>query len=426
MPADTRTDTATTLRPARLGRHFHRLWAGESVSLLGNATASVFVPLVAVVGLDASPTWMGLLTACAWLPWFVIGLPAGAWVDRQQPRRVMIGADLVAAAAAASVPVAWFLDALTLPHLVAAAFVGGTCTVFFRAAYPRLVRAVTEDGDAAAAFGRLTGTESFMQVAGPGVAGALLAVLHAATGLLLDAISFLVSAAFLRRMPSVELDESAPEPLRRRIAQGLRTTVADPFLRFSLGMGGASNFGLTGYGALLVLYLVDLGLDGGSVGTYFMIAALGGVIGSALGAPLARRIGTGRASTVLLLGAPVSFLIGLPTQRSQLWLSLLGYILVGVMVVAGNVVRSSWRQRYVPRDLLGRAVTATSTVNYGTMPLAGALSGWLGTAVGVRTSILLMAGVHVIACWLVVLSPLVRLRELPLPESEEAAAERPG
>ena len=93
-------------RPARTVAGFGLFWFGEGVSLLGNATSSVLLSLLAVVRLQAGPGWMGALTASAWLPWLVIGIPAGAWVDRHSPRRVMIAADLVAAATMFSVPVA--------------------------------------------------------------------------------------------------------------------------------------------------------------------------------------------------------------------------------------------------------------------------------------------------------------------------------
>ncbi|AKT51828.1 MFS transporter [Arsenicicoccus sp. oral taxon 190] len=416
--------SSTTAR----GRDFHLLWAGEGVSILGATTGTILVPLLAVLHLHAGPGWMGALTAATWLPWLVVGLPAGAWVDGWPVRRVMIAADLVSAASTASIPLAWWLGRLTLPHLLVAALVTGTAAVFFRTAYVKLIPAVVPDEQLDSANSRLFGTEAASMVVGPGVAGRLSSVLGPALGLVVTVGGFIVSALCLTaiRAGRVEQpDEEEREGLLARVAAGVRYVVHDPYLRWLAVIGALSNLGLTGYGALLVLYLVGLGLDDGGVGTYFMIAALGGVVGSAVGARLARRIGTGRASTVLLLGAPAAFLVGLPTQRGQLWLSLLGYILVGTMVVAGNVVRGSWRQRYVPREMLGRALTATSTVNYGTMPLAGVLAGWLGSTVGVRTTILLMAGVHVIACWLVLLSPLARLRALPLPEPQVAAAARP-
>ncbi len=140
-PTPTPVAEATSLRQ---NRNFNLLWLGEGVSLLGNATTAVLLPLLAVVGFDAGPGWMGALTAAAWLPWLVIGLPAGAWVDRLPPRRVMITSDLVAAAALASVPVAWATDTLTLAQLVGVALANGTCAVFFRTAYGKLIPDIVE------------------------------------------------------------------------------------------------------------------------------------------------------------------------------------------------------------------------------------------------------------------------------------------
>jgi MFS family permease len=120
------------------------VWSGEGVSLLGAATTSILLPLLAVTHFHAGPGWMGQLTAAAWLPWLLIGLPAGAWLDRLDPRAVMITADLVSAATLASVPLGWWLGFLTLPQLLVVAVLGGAATVLFRTAgvrsepvYPR-------------------------------------------------------------------------------------------------------------------------------------------------------------------------------------------------------------------------------------------------------------------------------------------------
>lgn len=411
--------------PARppLGRDFHLLWAGETVSLVGNATTSILLPLAAVLELHAGPGWMGALAAATWLPWLVIGLPAGAWVDRLDARRTMIVADIAAALTLITVPVAAWLDHLTLPHLVLAALAGGASTVFFRTAYTTIIPRLVDDAALDTANARLFGTEATAMVVGPSVAARLAAAGGPAFGLAIDAASFLVSAVCLWRIkpgrPAHGRDEEEQaEGLGARIREGLAFVLRDRYLPWLVVIGGLSNLGLTGYGALLVLYLVrDLGLTTDMVGWYFTTGAIGGVIGSVIAVPLARRIGTGRLHTVALLAAPAALLVGLPTDRSQVWVSAFGYVLVGTCVVGGNVVRASWRQRYVPAEVLGRTVTAMSTVNFGTMPLAGVLAGWLGSTVGVRPTILAMAGLHVVACWLVVASPLVRLRELPARET---------
>ncbi|WP_340385675.1 MFS transporter [Streptomyces sp. SS7] len=108
---------------------FFLLWTGETVSGLGNSITVVALPLIAVAVLDASSTAVGLLAAVVWLPWLLVGLPVGAWVDRTRKRPLMIACDLVAGAALASIPLAAWLDALTFQHLVVVALICGTAAV---------------------------------------------------------------------------------------------------------------------------------------------------------------------------------------------------------------------------------------------------------------------------------------------------------
>lgn len=427
----TRTAPVAAAPPLSRNRDFGLLWFGEGVSVLGNATTSVLLPLLAVVGFDAGPGWMGLLTAAAWAPWLVVGLPAGAWVDRLPARRVMVASDVVAALTLASVPAAWALDLLTLPHLAAAAFANGVCTVFFRAAYPSLVRQVAPSEQQESAFARLFGTESAMQVAGPGLGGVLAQLLSAAWGLAADALSFLVSAACLLRL---RLDrpgtESARDPgddetsLWTRIREGVDYIRHDRLLRFFTVMGGASNFGLTGYGALLVLFLVrDVHLGEGAVGAVMAVGAVGGVVGAAIATGISRRLGSARTLLALqLLAGPPALLVPLGAPGPRLAAMVLGMLLVGIGVVAGNVVRGAWRNRYVPAEMVARQVTTAQVVNLGTMPVAGLVAGWLGSAIGLRETIALMAGVHVLACASMWWSPLRGLRDMPEPDSTVAAA----
>lgn len=145
MPENAPTTAAAQTGEALLGRNFTLLWSGETVSLLGTATTSVLLPLLAVSTFHAGPGWMGLLTAAAWLPWLIIGLPAGAWLDRLPPRRVMIIADLVAATTLTTVPLAAWSGGLSLSQLIIVALLGGVATVFFRTAYVKLLPLIVAD-----------------------------------------------------------------------------------------------------------------------------------------------------------------------------------------------------------------------------------------------------------------------------------------
>jgi hypothetical protein len=107
----------------RLPRAFRVFWFGEAVSLFGTATTATLLSLLAATQLDAGPGWMGVLAAATWSPWLILGLPAGALADRWPPRTTMIMSDLIAATAAATVPLLWLTGTLSLPALVAVAFV---------------------------------------------------------------------------------------------------------------------------------------------------------------------------------------------------------------------------------------------------------------------------------------------------------------
>lgn len=435
MPASRTTATAPPpSRRPRLGRSFRLLWAGEGVSLLGTATTSVLLPLLAVTQFGAGPGWMGLLTAAAWLPWLLVGLPAGAWLDRLDPRRVMIAADLVAAVTLSTVPLAWALGLLKLPQLLVVALLGGVATVFFRTAYIKLLPLIVPSAHLETANARLLGTESAMQVAGPGLAGVLAQVVSAAAGLVLDVVGFLFSAWCLWR---IRIDPAARRPtpsitdrLRTQIAAGVRVVLGDRHLRVLMVIGGMSNFGLTGYSALLVLFLVrGLGLSSGRLGVVLMIGSVGGVLGALVAPVLARRLGAGRASTLFFLVAgPSALLVGAPSDSEHAYLTSLGLFLVGMAVVGGNVIRGAWRQRYIPAHLMGRVVTTMQVVNYGTMPLAGVVAGLLGQRIGVQPAITVLAGVHACASLSVLLTSYGRGRDLPaaMAGSASRSGERQG
>ncbi|MDQ2845285.1 MAG: MFS transporter [Actinomycetota bacterium] len=397
------------------------LWTGEAISLLGNSTSGLLLPLVAVTQFHAGPGWMGLLTAAAWLPWLLIGLPAGAWVDVWNPRRVMLWADLGAAAATASVPLAWFLHLLSLPQMLVVALINGTCTVFFRAAYQRLLPRIVPAANLVGANSALQGTESATQLAGPSLAGLLAQLAGAAAGVLVDAVSFLVSAAFLQALRPSDIaadpqPQPAPEPLRRRIADGMRFVAGDRFLRAFTLIGGISNLGLTGYGTLLVLFMVEkLGLNAGTIGVLGTAASAGGVLGAFAAAPLSARLGGARALLILrTLGGPPALLIPFASSGRGVIFYVVGSFLVAFFVVAGNVLTGAFRQRYVPGPLMGRVVTSSQLVNFGTMPVAGLLAGWMGGQFGLRATMLMMAGIHTAACLGNLIGPLRGLRSLPI------------
>ena len=241
-------------------RDFRLLWIGETVSQVGNAMAVVGVPLVAVVVLHASTFAVGALTAAGWLPWLVIGLPAGAWVDRLPVRPVMITADLVAAALYAAVPIAAWTGMLTTGLLVAIQLAAGSASVVFMTGYQVYLTSVVDAADLIEGNTKMQGSASAAAFAGPGLAGILAQALGAVTALACNAVSFGVSACCLLAAtprPTLQGPEpAARHPLRREVADGVLLLVRDPYLRPMTVFWAAANLALTGYTALLVVFLV--------------------------------------------------------------------------------------------------------------------------------------------------------------------------
>jgi MFS family permease len=402
-------------------RDFRLLWTGETTSMLGSMVASTALPLVAVVTLAASTFDVALLTAVAWLPWLVIGLPAGAWVDRLPKRPVMLTCNTVSMAVFGSVPLVAALGLLTMPYLLAAALLGGVAKVFFSLAYRAYLPALVGRVDLLEANAKLQGSESATQVAGPGLAGLLAQAFGPVSGVLADAVSFGVSVLCVR---AIKVRETvAPvecTSLRSQIAEGLRFAVGDRYLRTLMTFGAVSNLALTGYQAIQIVFLSrTLGAAPGLVGLVLAVAAAGGVLGAALAGRLGARFGTARAFLLCEVFAAPMLLLG-PLSGPGWGLALFVIAEFGVCagVVASNVLTTTFRQRYCPPELFGRINSSASIVNYGTIPLAGVLGGVLGETIGVRETLWVMSGVLIAA--LAMLAPLAKLRDFPV-----TAAARP-
>lgn len=396
---------------------FRRLWAGQAVSQLGSSASLVAFPLVAVTVLDASPFQVALLVAATWLPWLVIGIPAGTLVDRLPRRPLLIACDLASAGLMLSAPIAAWLGFLTIGHLLLVALLAGTAEVFSATAGQVYLPTLVEPDELPAANARLHGSQSAAQVAGPGVGGLLAGAGGPVTALAADAASFLVSAGCLLRIrrPERLVPDPGRESLLAEAKAGIRLVARDPYLRVLALSGAAANLALTSYQAVLVVFLVrEVGFGAGTIGLLLSLGSLGGVFGAMLAGPLSRRIGTARALLACELGAGAAALL-LPLTGpglGGLWL-VAGGLGVSGGVVAGNVVNGTFRQRYVPAAILGRVTASMRVLNFGTMPLAALLGGVLATTIGLRPTMWVGTAGVLLAALILLAGPLKSARDLP-------------
>jgi MFS family permease len=417
-------------------RDFLLLWGGQTVSEMGSAITQLALPLTAVVLLGASTLQVGLLTAAATAAFALIALPAGALVDRHAKRRLMIWCDAARLVIIGSVPVAAALGVLTLAQLYVVAATAGVCTVFFDVAYQSLLPVLVAKQDLVDGNGKLGATQSFAQVAGPGIGGGLVGLVGAAGAMTADAISYGVSVVSLLAirarepaLPDHQDHRQQHRPgLRAEIAEGLSFVLRHPILRKIVAATGTANLFLTMAVALEIVFLVRvLHVRPAATGLLVAAGSLGGVAGGVLSGRLARAIGSARIIwfSLLVLSLP-SFLAPLAEPGWRVAAFPVGLAASTFSGVVYNVAQVSYRQAICPPRLLGRMNAAVRWVVWGTIPLGGVLGGVFGTLLGVRPTLWLgFAGCWVAGFW-VFFSPLRRLRDVPQEGPREGPREGPA
>jgi predicted MFS family arabinose efflux permease len=406
---------------------FRLLWIGETVSKCGSAATVLALPLVAVVNLHAGTFTIGVLEACAWLPWLLVSLPAGAWVDGFARRPVMQLCNVGSAALFLSVPFAAWSGRLTIAHLLVVAFGAGVAKVFLRTAYQAYLPSVVGRDRLPEANAMMQGSASAADVAGPGLAGVMAQAFGAVTAVLADGLTFLVSAACLARIRAREVPPEDPRRtagLLGRIAAGLRYVFGDPYLRVLALFGASGNFLLVAVQTLLVVFLVRVvGVAPGVAGLLLAGMGVGGVLGAVVIGPVIRRLGSARALLWCEAGtAPFGLLLPTAAPGMRLTLFAVGAIVLTAGIVAGSVIGGSFRQAYCPPHLLGRVSAVVSFLVYGVMPIGALAGGALGAVLGVRGALWLLCAALILPVGLLVFSPISGRRDLPTQPGASASA----
>jgi MFS family permease len=384
--------------------------------------------------LRASIFQIGLLSAATTVPFLLLALPAGLAVDRVAKRRLMIGCDAARMLIIGSVPVAAWLGDLTLAQLYAVAVASGVLTVFFDVAYQSYTPALIDRDQLPDGNGKLAATQSFAQVAGPGLGGALFGLLRAGA-LTADAASYAVSAISLLLIRAREAGNRAEPaagqprpPLRTEIFAGLSFVVRHPILRKIAACTATSNLFSSMAFALEIIFLVRvLHVRPEYTGLLLAIGSLGGVAAGIASGPLTRWIGSARIIWVSILSfGAVGLLMPLAEPGWRIALFAAGFAGFAFCGVLYNIAQLSFRQAICPPGLLGRMNAAIRWIVWGTLPLGGLIGGALGTLIGVRATIWIGVSGSWAAGFLVLFSPLRQLRDVPGPGDEYGPGSPPG
>jgi MFS family permease len=397
------------------------MWAGQSLSQLGSEVTVLALPTAAIKLLGAGPFQIGLLTALEFLAFPVLGLVAGVWADRLKRRRILIVCDLGRLLALGSVPVAYFVGALTMLQLYAVALITGVCTVFFDVSYQAYLPALVQRSELLEGNSKLEVTRSGAQVAGPALAGALIQAIQAAPAILVDAASYLVSVLTLLWIRQPEPDPKASRDGKPsffgEMWEGIKVVLGHPVIRLISGSTSTSNLGSNmGFAVLLLFAYNQLRMSPGEVGAIFAVGSVGALIGAFVAVPIARRIGLGPTIALSLgIGGLALFMVPLAGLGYAFLLIALAFFVSQMGSTVYNINQVSLRQAIIPVRLQGRLNATVRTIVWGTIPVGAFLGGILGTRIGLVPTLYVSAAIATVAVIFVVAPPVIRLKEQPEP-----------
>ncbi|TDD47341.1 MFS transporter [Kribbella antibiotica] len=382
--------------PLRRNRPFAFFWSAQLLSNAGTQVSELAIPLIAVIALSAGPTEMGALTALESLPSLLLAVFLGVYVDRLRRGRLLFWANIGQGVLIGTVPLAAAFGVLTMGQLYLVTFAVGTLALAYGLAHNAYVPVlVTDRRQLTAANSSIALTDSVTAVAGPGLGGVLVQLLTAPIAIAVDAASFFVAAA-------LQAAGRGPDPAPVTEKTHLRLSIKEGFAAFRQQPGivaitlgkGSFDFFHWGVLALYILYAVrELGLSPAAIGLIAVLGSIGPLLAGVITTPISRRFGTTWTTVIaaILLGGEL--LIPFATGPKPLVLAMigLGQLSLGLGVVYLIIIRATMLQHTVDPGLLGRVGSVIRLIEWGPGPLGGLTGGFLGSALGLRPALILMA-----------------------------------
>jgi MFS family permease len=416
-------DDARTDRPWSSLKHpdFRRLWAAQAISVLGTQITVIALPLVAITVLRAQPLEIALLAASGLVPFLIFGLPAGVLIERLPRRPLMIACDLTRAALLISVPVAALAGWVTMAQLFVVGFGVGTCQLLFDVADQSLLPRLLRSEELIEGNSRLFTTLSLGQIAGPAIAGALLAVVAVPLVICVDVLSYLASATLLSKIGLTEARAHGPAEERRRawhseVAEGLRHVFHHPLLRPTTVTATIYGLATGGIRAVMIIYMVlDLRMAASLAAISLAVGAIGFLIGSLMARRVTALLGIGIASIAGAVAGTVGpALLPLATPETAAPVLMVANFITGFGPSIYGINYLSLRQAVTPDRLRARMSATTRMVVWGSGPIGAVIAGLIGQAFGLRLAIAVLAAFGLTCLPVLWFSPFRQLRLLPV------------
>ncbi|MET7530848.1 MFS transporter [Streptomyces goshikiensis] len=426
--------------PSGLWRHrdFRNLWLGQTSSMFAAHMVAVIFPLLASVSLDASLFEMGLLSAAGYVPYIGVSLFAGVWLDRKPKRAIIVLCDIARALLLLAIPIAWWLDLLSVPTLLVVALLVGCFSVVADVGSASILPALVERDDLIEGNSKLELSASSASIAGSALGGGIFQLLAGPVSMLINTVLFALSAFFTALIrgerkgaegsdgtQGTEGSEGAEagQSIWRDMADGVAFVTGHVTVRTLVLTTLIINFFMAiAEPVALVFVTRTLDIPPYTVGLILAASGAGALVGAVIAAPMSRLLPLGRllVLTATLTGVaslltPLATLVPAPAAVA---LMVAMYVLDAAMIVVYNINVRSYRSAITPDEMQGRMNATNRMAGMGVMPIGAVLGGLLGTAVGTLPALVLASLGTLLAPLVLACSHVRTVKRVPVPQPE--------
>ncbi|GHD65853.1 MFS transporter [Streptomyces goshikiensis] len=427
--------------PSGLWRHrdFRNLWLGQTSSMFAAHMVAVIFPLLASVSLNASLFEMGLLSAAGYVPYIGVSLFAGVWLDRKPKRAIIVLCDIARALLLLAIPIAWWLDLLSVPTLLVVALLVGCFSVVADVGSASILPALVERDDLIEGNSKLELSASSASIAGSALGGGIFQLLAGPVSMLINTVLFALSAFFTALIrgerkgaegsdgtqgaEGSEEGAEAGQSIWRDMADGVAFVTGHVTVRTLVLTTLIINFFMAiAEPVALVFVTRTLDIPPYTVGLILAASGAGALVGAVIAAPMSRLLPLGRllVLTATLTGVaslltPLATLVPAPAAVA---LMVAMYVLDAAMIVVYNINVRSYRSAITPDEMQGRMNATNRMAGMGVMPIGAVLGGLLGTAVGTLPALVLASLGTLIAPLVLACSHVRTVKRVPVPQPE--------
>ena len=386
-----------------LPKSYWRLFTSSTVSNLGDGMVVAAGPLLALQ-LTNDSRLIAAVTFAAMLPWLVLSLPAGVYLDRHDRQKIMYRANLVRGLVFTLIAVSAANDTLNIYLLIAASAVAGVCELFFDMSSQAILPAIVDEESLELANSRLY----ISQIISNGFIGlplgAWIFVIAISAPFAVNAVALVIAAILIRsiKVKNTAIIEQTKAPFSSELKQGLIWLWKHDLLRtLAIMLGVANMCGMFAHAVFVKFVRDELGLGARGFGILLAAISIGSILGGLVGESVSKRLG----STVALITAYVIFGLSdlIPGIFPQIWAVAISGVVMSIAGTIWNVITVSMRQRLIPPELFGRVNSVYRFIGTGTTAIGALIGGQIAYNFGLRATYLASGVLLLIA--LVALSP---------------------